>query len=155
MNGVAVEDKSTHTCALCVALNDTVFRNNNKPKYYHPKCKCELRPYNLTDVIIDLPMKKITNYLFVNVDKKAMMRSMGFIIDDSDELYKIIETETKKQYLSGNYVLKNLNENGQHFKINITLKGKREYLGESYKCHIGTIMYPYGKIKIATPIIKD
>ena len=34
-NGVAVGDEKTRTCALCVALNDTVFRNDNKPIYYH------------------------------------------------------------------------------------------------------------------------
>jgi hypothetical protein len=100
-------------------------------------------------------MKKITNYLFVNVNKKAMMRSMGYTIDDANELYKLIETETKNQYLSGTYVLKDLDIHGQHFKIDITLKGKREYLGKSYNCHIGSVMLPYGKIKIATPMIKD
>ena len=31
--GNAVEDKTTRTCALCVALNDTVFKNDNKPAY--------------------------------------------------------------------------------------------------------------------------
>ena len=45
MNGLAVEDEKTHTCALCVALNGTVFKNNNKPEYYHPKCKCKMKPY--------------------------------------------------------------------------------------------------------------
>lgn len=30
-NGVAVGDDNTRTCALCVALNQTVFKNNNKP----------------------------------------------------------------------------------------------------------------------------
>ena len=42
-NGVAVKDDKTRTCALCVALNDTVFKNDNKPIYYHPYCKCKLK----------------------------------------------------------------------------------------------------------------
>ena len=39
-NGETTDDFSTNTCKLCVALNDTIFRNNNKPLYYHMKCKC-------------------------------------------------------------------------------------------------------------------
>ena len=45
-NGVAVKDESTQTCALCVALNDTVFKNDNKPIYYHPYCKCKNKKYD-------------------------------------------------------------------------------------------------------------
>ena len=30
-SGVAATDEKTRTCALCVALNNTVFRNDNKP----------------------------------------------------------------------------------------------------------------------------
>ena len=41
-SGVAATDENTRTCALCVALNNTVFRNDNKPEYYHPHCKCKI-----------------------------------------------------------------------------------------------------------------
>ena len=57
-NGVAVEDDITRTCALCIALNDTVFRNNNKPEYYHPNCKCKNKKYELVDVKLDFPIQK-------------------------------------------------------------------------------------------------
>ena len=42
-DGVAVTDDKTKTCALCVALNNTVFKDNNKPEYYHPNCKCKIK----------------------------------------------------------------------------------------------------------------
>lgn len=65
-NGVAVGDEKTRTCALCVALNDTVFRNDNKPIYYHPYCKCKNKKYELKQVEFAFPIQKITGYLFVN-----------------------------------------------------------------------------------------
>ena len=82
-NGVAVGDEKTRTCALCVALNYTVFRNDNKPNYYHPYCKCKNKKYELKRVEFDFPIQKITGYLFANEDKKAMMRTMGYIIEDA------------------------------------------------------------------------
>ena len=82
-NGVAVGDEKTRTCALCVALNYTVFRNDNKPNYYHPYCKCKNKKYELKRVEFDFPIQKITGYLFANEDKKAMMRTKGYIIEDA------------------------------------------------------------------------
>ena len=57
-NGIAENDGKTQTCALCVALNDTVLRNNNKPEYYHPNCKCKNKEYELQKVDFDFPLKK-------------------------------------------------------------------------------------------------
>ena len=82
-NGVAVGDEKTRTCALCVALNYTMFRNDNKPNYYHPYCKCKNKKYELKRVEFDFPIQKITGYLFANEDKKAMMRTKGYIIEDA------------------------------------------------------------------------
>lgn len=153
--GLATEDDKTHTCAICVALNETVFKNNNKPVYYHPNCKCKNKKYNLTEVKFDFPIQKITSYLFVNESKKAMMRTMGYIAEDYEELYKIIEMEVGNKFLMGNYKLKTLNENGQHFSINFTLDGKRDHVKEKFNCHVGCVAWPFGKIKVATPLLKD
>ena len=154
-DGVAVYDEKTRTCALCVALNRTVFRNNNKPEYYHPNCKCENEEYELKKVTFDFPLRKVTQYLFVNENKKAMMRKMGYTAEDAQEIYDIIEREVENRFLLGNYVLKVLNENGQHFSVNIILNGKRDHMREKFKCHIGCVAWPYGKIKIATPLVQD
>lgn len=154
-DGVAVKDEKTRTCALCVALNNTVFRNDNKPEYYHPNCKCENKEYELKKVTFDFPLRKITHYLFVNENKKAMMHAMGYTIEDSQEIYNIIEREVENRFLSGNYLLKVLNEHGQHFSVNIILNGKRDHMYEKFNCHIGCVAWPYGKIKIATPLVQD
>ena len=154
-NGVAVQDDKTRTCALCVALNDTVFRNDNKPIYYHPYCKCKNKKYDLTEVVFDFPIQKITKYLFVNEDKKAMMRTMGYIVEDANELYQLIQSEVETKFLSGDYKLKELNINGQHFTVNFILNGTRDHNDEKFNCHVGCVAWPFGKIKIATPLLKE
>ena len=153
--GNAVEDKTTRTCALCAALNDTVFKNDNKPEYRHPHCKCKMKEYELTKVTFDFPMGKITRYLFVNENKKAMMHSMGYTIADFAEIYKKIKAAAEKEFLSGRYVLKMLDEHGQRFTVNMILDGKDGHAGERFACHVGCVAWPYGKIKIATPLIKE
>lgn len=154
-NGVAVGDDNARTCALCVALNDTVFKNNKKPEYYHPNCKCKSKKYDLADVKLDFPTQKITHYLFMNEDKKAMMRTMGYVAEDSNEVYQFIKLAVENKFLAGDYNLQILNKNGQHFSINLILNGKRDHEKEKFNCHIGCVAWPYGKIKIATPLLKD
>ena len=154
-NGLATKDDLTNTCALCVALNKTVFKNDNKPEYIHPNCKCKNESYNLTTVTFDFPMGKLDRYLFVKEDKTAMMRSMGYTIEDCNELYDLIKMEVAKSFLAGNYKLQLFNEAGQRFTVFIKLNGKRDHVGEVFNCHIGCIAWPFGKIKIATPMIKD
>ena len=154
-NGISTEDGVTRTCSLCVALNDTVFKNNNKPSYHHLSCKCKNNVYKLKQLTFDFSIEKITKYLFVNEYKKSMMRSMGFTIEDSEEIYDLIKKEVENNFLLGIYDLNILNNHGQHFKVNINLMGKRDHAKEIFPCHIGCVAWPYGKIKIATPIIKD
>lgn len=58
--GTAVADPFTHTCEICVAINRTIFKNNNKPdELQHPFCKCEQIPTELNEIVLDFPMKKI------------------------------------------------------------------------------------------------
>ncbi len=33
--------------------------------------------------------------------------------------------------------------------------GKRGHLLEVFNCHVGCVAWPFGKIKIATPLLKD
>ena len=154
-NGEAHDDSTTHTCALCVALNKTVFKNNNKPDYTHPHCRCIQLKYELTDVTEDIPFEKISDYLFVDEDKSAMMRSMGYSDNNAEYLYDLLSRTVKYEFLNGNYKLKKLNKNGQHFEINFKLSGIKDHIGEEFDCHIGCIAWPYGIIKVATPLIKD
>ena len=154
-NGLATRDESTNTCALCVALNNTIFKNNNKPEYFHPNCRCKNESHNLTTVTFDFPMSKLDGHLFINEDKRAMMRSMGYTIEDCDELHELTQTEVEKNFLAGDYKLQVLNENGQRFTTFIKLIGKRDHVGQTFNCHVGCVAWPFGKIKIATPMVMD
>lgn len=154
-DGEAKEDTKTKTCAKCVALNQTVFKNDNKPDYYHYNCKCEEEPYDLIDITQDFPLKKVTDYLFVNKDKKAMMNSMGYFIEDSEYIYRFLQQVIRDEFLKGNYKLQVLDIHGQHITIYLNIKGVRDHKNENFKCHIGCVAWPYGKIKVATPLIQD
>ena len=154
-NGVAEEDGIYNTCALCVALNDTIFKNNNKPNFYHIRCKCGNHICDMSNVILKFDKRKITEYLFVDKNKFEMMKSMGYELKDAEEIYYIIEKNVKSEFLGGNYKLKELNINGQHFQINFRLYGKNNHIGELFNCHVGCVAWPNGKILIATPLIKD
>ena len=41
------------------------------------------------------------------------------------------------------------------YTLNNILNGKRDHSGEEFNCHVGCVAWPFGKIKIATPLIKD
>ena len=136
-NGIATSDESTNSCALCVALNDTVFKNNNKPLYYHVYCKCRNLSRNLQNIVLDFPMRKITEYLFVNPSKKMLVESMGYTIADAQEIYDKISNYTKQQFLLGNYIVEDLGVNGQKLKIKINLYGRNEKLNKVYNFYTG------------------
>lgn len=63
-NGVAVEDTLNNTCSKCVALNNTVFKNNNKPDYYHPYCQCKNKEYNFIESTLIFDENKVKKYFF-------------------------------------------------------------------------------------------
>ena len=149
--GQATEDTQTRTCALCVALNHTVFKNSNKPEYFHPHCKCEMKEVELREVTLDFPIEKITGYLFINEGKSKLMKSMGYAMEDAQEIYDEISENARKQYLSGNYILGKLNPNGQRITINMELKGKQEKADKIYEFKTGWMVYPNGELHNNTP----
>lgn len=154
-NGVAISDSTTHTCELCVALNETIFWNKNKPEYYHLHCRCKNKKVELLDVELDFPIEKITKYLFVNTNKYAMMRSMGYDTQNANEVYALVSKNIKKEFLNKNYILKPLDIHGQRIEIAYTISGKNEHRNSIYTVHTGCVVWPNGKIKITTPLILD
>ena len=148
--GIAVADPRTHTCDICVAINKTIFKNNNKPdEKQHPFCKCEQIPTKLKEVSLDFPIKKIKGYLFIK--KVDLMRSMGYIIEDAEEVYDIIAESAKREFLKGNYTLGKLDQNGQRVSVTVEMKGKRDKNGRIYRFISGWMAYPNGKLHNNTP----
>ena len=154
-NGEATEDKKTRTCWKCVALNRTVFRRKKLPDFFHDKCKCKHQILENIKISTIFPIKKIINYLFADNNKQAMMRSMGYVIDDSELIYTLIDDTVKEKFNSGDFELKSLDKHGQHITIRLMLDGARDHIGKKYACHIGCVVWPNGQIRIASPLIKD
>lgn len=148
--GTAIADPTTRTCDLCVAINRTIFKNNNKPdEHQHPFCKCKQIPTKLNDVIFDFSIRKIQDYLFVR--KIDLMRNMGYIIEDAQEVYDIIAEYAKREFLKGKYELGELNKHGQKVSITVELKGKRDKYERTYRFISGWMAYPNGKLHNNTP----
>ncbi len=148
--GIAVADPLTHTCDICVAINKTIFKNNNKPdEEQHPFCKCKQVPTELKEVTLDFSMKKIKDYLFVK--KVDLMKSMGYIIEDADEVYDTISECVKKEFLKGKYTLGKLSVNGQRVSLIVEMMGKRDKSGRIYRFISGWMAYPNGKLHKNTP----
>lgn len=153
-NGVAEADDKENTCVLCVAVNHTVYRNGNRCNYHHKNCKCGYRFFN-GKLQVNFDKRKITNYLFMDKNKTAAMRSMGYYPEDSQEVYDYLHQLILRAYDDGDYSLNYLNINGQHAQIDFVLKGKRDHIGELFACHAGCVFWPYGRIKVSSPLIKD
>lgn len=154
-NGEAFDDDNTNTCKLCVALNDIIFKKSNMPEFAHKNCKCYIVPISKVNFTVELNKEKITKYLFVDVNKKAMMNSMGYTINDWKLIYNLICDKVKINFTNNNYTFKTLNIYGQHFQVNYILQGQNKHKYKSFYCHTGCVAYPNGKIRIATPLIKD
>jgi len=148
--GISVADPTTRTCELCVAINKTIFKNTNKPnEKQHPFCKCAQIPTVLKEVALEFSMGKIKDYLFVK--KVDLMKSMGYIIEDADEVYDTISECVKKEFLKGKYTLGKLSVNGQRVSLIVEMMGKRVKSGRIYRFISGWMAYPNGKLHNNTP----
>lgn len=123
--GEATYDPLTRTCKLCVAANRTAY-SAEVCAYEHPHCKCTYKNNSVT-VKVDFPMQKLTNYLFTNENKSAMMRRIGYTVEDSDTLRQTLSAVIKKQYEEGNYTIGVLDNHGVRIQINTVFIGKRDH----------------------------
>lgn len=70
-------------------------------------------------------------------------------------MHQTLSAVIKKQYEKGTYKLNYLNTSGVHVQIDTLIMGKRDHAGEMHPCYIGCVLWPYGKIKVATPLIVE
>jgi hypothetical protein len=96
-------------------------------------------------------MEKITEYLFTHPSKKGLMKSMGYSIEDADEVYQEMARQTKERFNGGEYILGKLDTKGQHISIEFELKGKHASAEIIYRFYTGWIARPNAKINMATP----
>ena len=150
-NGISNDDELANTCYVCVALNDTIFKNNNKPDFFHYRCKCKNIPTTYNSVKLDFPKEKISKYLLSEKGKLGLMQSMGYSSEDADYLYNTIAENAKKKFYSGEYILGSLNIYGQKVNIELELKGKGLKENQTYRFITGWTAYPNGKLHNNTP----
>lgn len=136
----------------CTALDGCYFMERNMPKFpQHDNCDCKKITISKktvnTNANAECPLEKFTNYIFSDEEKskgkKVLFESLGFTLKDSEALKRELEKQSLSNYLLGNYLLKDLDSNGQRLAIPITLAGKSFYTG--------WMLEPEGKIRNTTP----
>lgn len=139
-------------CLNCTALDGCYLLENNRPKQpLHENCDCGKIGIDFSKVkskaVAICDIRKFTEYVFKNEKdskgKNKIFYELGFSIDDAQFLQLEYCQQALKQYLNGNYKLKNLDRRGQRLAIPITLKSTTFYSGWMLK--------PEGKISNNTP----
>lgn len=139
-------------CMNCSALDGCYFVKRNMPKQpLHEHCDCDNMNVGYSKVksmaTAECDIRKFTEYVFKDSassnGKNKIFYNLGYNIDDSQYLKYEFCKQALKQYLSGNYILKNLDRMGQRVAIPICLNDVNFYSG--------WIFCPEGKIKNTTP----
>lgn len=138
-------------CMNCSALDGCYLLVNNMPNQpLHEKCHCNKKNIDYVKIkksaSAECDLRKFTEYVFKNTNSKGknqIFHDLGFNIKDSEYLQNEFCKQAVSEYLSGNYVLKNLDRRGQRLAIPTNLNGKTFYSG--------WMLCPEGKIKNTTP----
>ena len=139
-------------CMNCTASDGCYLVTRNMPEQpLHERCDCKKK--NISQSIVksnanaECDIRKFTEYVFKNTQdskgKNQIFYDLGFNIDDSGYLQTEYNKQALKQYLNGNYVLKNLDRRGQRLAIPVSFNGTSFYSG--------WLLCPEGKIKNTTP----
>lgn len=126
------ESKGRTHCMKCLVLDKCWFTFDNKPTYpKHPfrHCKIQQIPYEFVvgTAKAESAYSKIDPYLFdtngaYGHGKNKVFESWGYTISDAAWLQKEIERQGFNKYISGDYSLGRLNEQGQRINIRIELE---------------------------------
>lgn len=139
-------------CMNCSALDGCYFVEGNMPlQPLHEHCDCDKIVISYSKVknvaTAECDIRKFTEYVFKDSDiskgKNELFFKFGYDINDSLYLQYEFCKQALNQYLSGNYVLKNLDRMGQRLAIPIRLNTTFFYSG--------WLLCPEGKIKNTTP----
>ena len=148
----------TH-CPECIKLDGCFFTEAEHPPCpYHPFCHCTLERIDyavvLTNATVDSKYSKYDVYLFntlgtYNNHKADLFRLWGYNVDDVPWMKKEWERQAFEKYIAGDYKLNLLDDWGQ--RINIRIEIPRKDTGEIVSFMSGWMVYPNGKLQLATP----
>ncbi len=146
-------------CPKCLKLDKRWFLRTKAPPWpHHPRCHCLLQPISydivLKNAIAKSAYSKFDPYLFdpehfYNHGKAKLFEDWGYSIQDSDWLKEEFEKQGLEKYLSGEYKLSKLDENGQ--RIDIKIEILRKDTNEIVSFISGWMVLPNGHIQLATP----
>ena len=148
----------TH-CAECLMLDGCFFTEETHPPCpHHPFCHCTLDPIDyafvLANAVAHSDYSKFDPYLFNTTgtythNKEKLFNEWGYYAEDASWLQAEMEKQAREKYLSGDYTLGKLNEQGQRLNIRIVLP--RKNTPESVSFITGWMIMPNGKLKLNTP----
>lgn len=139
-------------CMNCTALDGCYLVKTNMPERpLHENCHCQEKDIAYSKVkanaFAECDLSKFTEYVFKNnkdsKGKNQIFYDLGYSIEDSKYLQQEYCKQALKQYLLGNYKLKNLDRRGQRLAIPTNLNGTTFYSG--------WMLCPEGKIRNTTP----
>ena len=139
-------------CLKCTVLDGCYFVARSMPEMpLHQNCDCSKFEISKDKVVknatAECPIEKFTEYIFTDIEKSkgkiTIFESLGFSKNDASFLKQELEEQCLKNYLQGNYKLKDLDINGQRVAIPVTLSGENFYAG--------WLLLPDGKIINTTP----
>ena len=153
-------------CKSCTVLSGCFFVKSRLPKkqgvgdgLLHNNCDCELlkisKPKQQIKAICNI--KKFSGYIFsekyIQNGKKTLFESLGFGIEDSQNLKYEYESQAREKYLNGEYIIRRLDpEYGQDINIIIDLTSPT---GKAVNFISGWKVHPLGLITCNTPLADD
>lgn len=153
-----ISQGKTH-CEDCLVLDQCWFEKSNKPQIpRHPYCHCVTAPLPYSHVLNNAdtvsPHGKYIPYLFnttgkYNHGKELLFETWGFTASDAEFLKTTIAEQALYKYVTGDYKLGKLDQDGQRLSIRVNLERKD---GKGTVSFItGWMVKPNGLIKLNTP----
>ena len=178
-NNLTIEDfeksgvdqtKTNGHCWKCVTVNQCWFKNeiDKKPLHYdygnysfgdaplskrglyHPYCHDKEYSINVPKQEQIIILKLRTNFNNFFKRKKAILYGIGYTDKDEKEIMDLYVNQVKTNFRYGNYYFYKHWEYGYQINIEITIVGKGTFKNKQHKFKSGLIIYPNGKLKIAT-----
>ncbi len=148
----------TH-CPECLKLDGCFFAEGKSPPCpHHPYCHCTLDSIDYSVVLANASAqsdyRKFDPYLwdidnFYKHGKQVLFLRWGYSIEDTAWLKSEIEKQAYEKYIAGDYLLGQLNHNGQRINIRVYIPDRNT--GKTVSFITGWMARPNGTLTLNTP----
>ena len=144
-------------CAVCLNMNGCCLPVDvieSKMKFpFHENCHCYVVPANNLEITAESPLPKFEGYVFnpeyMHNGKNELFWEWGFVKEDSASLCAELANQAQKSYADVDFKLGKLDAYGQRIDIRVKLQRRNKF--EEVSFISGWMLYPDGKIILATP----